>query len=99
MGAICDSVRRGTDLTLTHLEDFGQHYARTLAHWRARFFENLEFVRQLGLDDRFIRGWEYYLCYCEAGFSERQVGVAQIVLSKPDSRSNLVNISQGTRSQ
>jgi cyclopropane-fatty-acyl-phospholipid synthase len=86
LGAICSSVRKATDLRVTHLEDFGQHYAHTLAQWRSRFFENIAAVRRLGLDDRFIRCWEYYLCYCEGGFAERQIGVAQIVLNKPNSR-------------
>jgi cyclopropane-fatty-acyl-phospholipid synthase len=86
IGVICDSVSKTTDLRMTHLEDFGQHYAHTLAQWRSRFFENIASVRKLGLDDRFIRCWEYYLCYCEGGFAERQIGVAQIVLNKPNSR-------------
>ena len=90
LGAITASLRRATDLTLSHLEDFGMHYARTLSGWRARFLENLTSVRRLGLDDRFIRAWEYYLAYCEAGFIERQIGVAQIVLNKPQSRHQLI---------
>jgi cyclopropane-fatty-acyl-phospholipid synthase len=30
--------------------------------------------------------WEFYLCYCEAGFRERANGVCQILLEKPGSR-------------
>ena len=26
--------------------------------------------------------WEFYLCYCEAGFEGRQVGVVQAVFEK-----------------
>ena len=39
-----------------------------------------------GFDERFIRMWHYYLCFCEAGFQERQIGVAQILLTKPQCR-------------
>lgn len=86
IGAISRAVGRSTDLRVTHLEDFAAHYARTLSHWRARLFENLAEVRCQGMDDRFIRCWDYYLCYCEGGFAERQIGVSQIVFSKPDCR-------------
>jgi cyclopropane-fatty-acyl-phospholipid synthase len=47
--------------------------------------ENLQRIRDLGLPDRFIRMWEFYLCYCEAGFRERANGVCQILLEKPGS--------------
>jgi cyclopropane-fatty-acyl-phospholipid synthase len=40
----------------------------------------------MGFDERFIRMWEYYLCYCEGGFSERYTGVVQLLFSKPGYR-------------
>jgi cyclopropane-fatty-acyl-phospholipid synthase len=49
-------------------------------------YENLHRIRDLGLPDRFLRMWEFYLCYCEAGFRERTNGVCQILLEKPGSR-------------
>ena len=36
-----------------------------------------------GGNDRFIRMWEYYLCYCEAAFREQSVRVVQIAWDKP----------------
>ena len=30
--------------------------------------------------------WEWYLLYCEAGFTERAIGTAQLVFDKPDCR-------------
>ena len=77
--AMQQSVARQTDLTLIELKDFGKHYARTLREWRTRFRENLHGVRLLGYSDRFVRMWNYYLCYCEAAFEERAVGVVQAV--------------------
>jgi len=84
--AISEAVAQVTDLRLTHLEDFSPHYARTLREWRHAFHANLEQVRSLGFDERFIRLWEYYLCYCEGGFEERFSGVAQLLLTKPGYR-------------
>ena len=84
--AIGQALRDETDLRLVQCDDFGLHYAETLSRWRAKFWKNIERVRTLGFDDRFIRMWHYYLCYCEAGFRERQVGVSQILLEKPGCR-------------
>lgn len=57
-------------LRLKHLEDIGQSYAQTLHCWRQRFLEQRDQVLQLGFDERFIRMWDFYLCYCEGGFRE-----------------------------
>jgi cyclopropane-fatty-acyl-phospholipid synthase len=81
--AISSAVARATDLRLVHLEDITPHYARTLHEWRRRFFANIEKVRALGFSDTFIRMWEYYLCYCEGGFSERYIGDVQMIFVKP----------------
>lgn len=81
--AILTAKMRACDLSLVHLEDFGESYARTLLEWRRRFLEQLPRVRALGYDERFIRMWEYYLAYCEGGFRERSIGVAQLVFDKP----------------
>ncbi len=81
--AILTAKMRACDLSLTHLEDFADSYARTLLEWRKRFLEQLPEVRALGYDERFIRMWEYYLAYCEGGFRERSIGVAQLVFEKP----------------
>jgi len=85
-GAIASCLGSQTDFRLFHVEEFGTDYATTLAHWRHRFWQAINRVRSLGFDDRFIRTWHYYLCYCEAGFRERQIGVCQMVLTKPGSR-------------
>jgi cyclopropane-fatty-acyl-phospholipid synthase len=77
---------KGTDFRLFHLEDFGAHYVRTLLEWRRRFWENIDRVRGLGMSEEFVRMWEFYLCYCAGGFEERQIGVSQILLTKPQCR-------------
>jgi cyclopropane-fatty-acyl-phospholipid synthase len=88
IGAITRSLGRVTDMQLVHLEDFAEHYARTLECWRLRFASNLEAIRQLGMSELFLRMWEYYLCYCEGAFREKQIGVAQVLLQKPGNRLN-----------
>jgi cyclopropane-fatty-acyl-phospholipid synthase len=84
--AITESVERATDLKLFHLEDIGPHYARTLRIWRERFLGRQSDVRAQGYPESFLRMWEYYLCYCEGGFEERQLGDVQMLLTKPQSR-------------
>jgi len=83
LGAITGATARHTDLRLAHVESIGLHYAETLRRWRAAFNARLPEVRALGFDERFIRLWNYYLCYCEAGFEECYVDDLQIVLAKP----------------
>ena len=96
MGSIFESITRATDLRFVHAEDFGTHYAETLRHWRGRFHAKLDEVRSLGYPDRFLRLWDYYLCYCEASFDERYTGVVQIQFDKPLCRRDPIAI--GARS-
>jgi cyclopropane-fatty-acyl-phospholipid synthase len=86
VAALTGSIARASDLRLFHLEDIGPHYATTLAHWRHNFRAHLPRIRALGYDETFIRMWEYYLCYCEGGFTERVLGDVQMLLVKPGNR-------------
>ncbi len=72
-----------TDLRMTALEDITDHYAKTLHKWREKFYENVDIITELGYDNRFLRMWEYYLCYCEGGFAERSIGCVQAEFMKP----------------
>jgi len=82
VSALAEAMARHSDLRILALEDIGPHYATTLAAWRGNFFANVDRVRALGYPESFIRLWEYYLCYCEAGFAEGQLGDAQILLAR-----------------
>lgn len=86
LAVIAQHIAEDTDMQLVHLRDITRDYARTLAHWRERFLANLDSVRNLGFDERFIRMWEFYLCYCEGGFRERIIGTAQLAFAKPGYR-------------
>jgi len=63
------------DLKIVAAENFGESYALTLREWRRRFLEKWPQVERLGFDAPFRRLWEYYLCYCEAGFRSGMVDV------------------------
>jgi cyclopropane-fatty-acyl-phospholipid synthase len=81
--SIVKSCARVGSLQLAHMEDIGEHYARTLRAWRMNFMPRLEEVGALGFDLRFQRMWEYYLSYCEGAFAEHYIGDAQLLLAKP----------------
>lgn len=61
---------------------FGPDYAETLRRWRSAFMGRLGEVHALGFDDSFVRTWEFYLAYCEAGFDAGDVDVLQYTLQK-----------------
>ena len=86
VAVMSNSIARATDLRLFHLEDIGPHYAETLRHWNENLFSNLAEVKALGYSEEFIGMWEFYLCYCEAGFAERALGDVQMLLVKPLAR-------------
>jgi len=81
-GEIDRNTSNLTELKIAEREDITPHYARTLQCWLSRFEDRLQEIRKLGFDERFIRIWRYYLCYCEAGFSERHSTTEQILFVK-----------------
>ncbi len=85
--ALARAVGRNSDLRVTHLEDLTGDYAQTLRHWRARFAQRTGDILALGYPERFLRLWDFYLQYCEAGFAERHIGTVQMVLARPGDRS------------
>jgi cyclopropane-fatty-acyl-phospholipid synthase len=82
VSALAMAMAESSDLRILALEDIGPHYATTLARWRANFRANHRQVRAQGFPETFIRLWEFYLCYCEAGFAEGQLGDAQILFER-----------------
>ncbi|MBT6959031.1 MAG: SAM-dependent methyltransferase, partial [Opitutae bacterium] len=86
VSALIEAAVKNSDLRPARLSDFGYQYKRTLQEWRKRFIQNKKAVQSLGHNDRFIRDWEYYLCYCEAGFAEGYTSDVHLLLTKPDCR-------------
>ena len=83
---ITDALARMTDMQMAHLRDITRDYADTLNAWHEGFLGELDRVRSMGFDDRFINMWRYYLSYCEGGFRERIIGTYQITMTKPGYR-------------
>ncbi|WP_417390985.1 class I SAM-dependent methyltransferase [Gimesia sp.] len=86
VATILETTARVTDLRLLRLDDIAPHYARTLRCWRNQFYNRLNEVRELGYSESFIRMWDYYFCYCEAAFEERQCNTVQMLFARPDCR-------------
>lgn len=63
--------------------NFGLDYAKTLEIWRERFEAAVEDgLLPATFDERFVRLWRFYLCYCEGGFRGGGIDVAQVTLIK-----------------
>jgi cyclopropane-fatty-acyl-phospholipid synthase len=72
-----------TGLVLQHVETFGDSYALTLAVWRRRFLDAWPQIAAMGFSERFRRMWDYYLCYCEAGFRAGAIDVGLWRIARP----------------
>ncbi len=93
-GSLLLSLHRMNSLLSRHggfvlhaMDDFGPDYARTLALWRDNFHARLDEVRALHFDDRFVRKWNYYLCYCEAAFALRNISVVHTLHTRANNLS------------
>lgn len=88
LNRVNQQLARAGGFTLHRLEDFGQDYARTLRLWRDAFEQKREQILALGgFDERFLRKWRYYLCYCEAAFALRNISVVQTLHTRANNLS------------
>ena len=80
--------RQAQDAGLQVVDEFafGSDYAETLRRWRGAFLARKAEVTALGFDERFLRIWEFYLCYCEAAFDTGDISLVQYTLAKPETR-------------
>ncbi len=81
--AIDRTLAQHTGLAVTERRPLGRHYARTLRMWRDRFTTNWPAINAQGFDETFRRMWEFYLAYCEAGFSTGYLDVVQMQMQRP----------------
>mgnify|MGYP006211607939 FL=1 len=86
LSVIQGSVSKNSDMIIKDVEDIGDHYAVTLMHWREKFIKNMNHIKKLGFDNKFIRMWLYYFSYCEGWFREKVINDAHILLAKPMNR-------------
>jgi len=77
---ITNAVMRA-GLNIIHSEFFGgQHYARTLRHWRENMMKNKEYIiKQYGI--QLLNTYEYYLASCEAMFNTGSMGISHYVIT------------------
>ncbi len=80
--ALCEAMTERSTLIVEHLENIGEHYAKTLRIWRERLNHNQQAIELLGMDERFVRTWNYYFAYCEAAFAARYLNNLQLVLTR-----------------
>jgi len=84
IGAMTKAMAESSTLQLDNLEQHGSDYAETLDRWRQTLLARREEILGLGYDDAFLRKWEYYFAYCQAGFAANIIDLAQMVLIKPE---------------
>ena len=77
-----EAVCRTGGMFMHDLTDMGLFYAETLKRWHTTFNQRREDVLKLGFDERFIRKWNYYFCYCEAAFAMRNISVVQAIFTR-----------------
>ena len=87
--ALLDAMASNSSLYLDGLVNANMHYARTLLEWKRRFNASLPRVRSLGFDDAFIRCWNLYLSYCEAGFEAQIMNLLFLSFSRPGNKNLL----------
>ena len=83
VGRMNEAMNQTGELFMHELEDIGASYARTLREWHENFNAVVDDVKAQGFSDRFLRKWNYYLKYCEAGFATRNISVVQSVYTRP----------------
>lgn len=89
MGQLIQALNEGASaFCIRRLRDMGLSYAKTLNAWTLRFSHNIDKVRELGFDERFIRSWRYYLAYAEAAFDHGLLTAVQITLTRSTQRAH-----------
>ncbi|MES9881352.1 MAG: cyclopropane-fatty-acyl-phospholipid synthase family protein [Sedimenticola sp.] len=89
VSSLATMVKNSTEMRMLKVDDLTQDYAVTLAHWRESFDQQHLPIKELGFDQEFIRKWQYYFNYCEAGFREKVIGCKHFLLANPQYRGHL----------
>ena len=84
ISVLLNEASKNGRFVLEDLKDMSLDYAQTMRSWRKNFKNNINDIRKLGYDERFLRMWDYYLSYCSAGFQTRYLGTVQMLLRKHD---------------
>jgi cyclopropane-fatty-acyl-phospholipid synthase len=73
VNTIFESIATQTKMQLMHLRDIGEHYVLTLNDWHKKLLANIPAIKQQDFSENFIRMWEFYFCYCAAGFQTNYI--------------------------
>ncbi|MEY4526810.1 MAG: Cyclopropane-fatty-acyl-phospholipid synthase [Nitrospirota bacterium] len=87
VSALIAAAAKSGGLNLVQLEDIGAHYVPTLQAWRKNAAQALTSITALGYPPDFVRLWDFYLSYCEGGFTERSISNVHLLLAKSGWRS------------
>jgi cyclopropane-fatty-acyl-phospholipid synthase len=71
-------------MSVLDVENLRLHYARTLAHWSARF-ATIDHQVRARYGEEFRRAWELYLAASEAAFSSGHLQLFQVVFAPAES--------------
>ena len=78
-------LAKKNQLGLEKINSYSDDYAKTLLTWKNNFFKTWDNISPLGFDEYFKRMWEFYLCYCEAGFKAKNIDLIQFSMSNRQS--------------
>ena len=76
------AIKNSSELQVDQINNIGIHYSKTLHQWRFNFNQNKTSILNLGFNEIFLRKWNYYLSYCEAGFASKFINNLHIVIKK-----------------
>ncbi|ANO33191.1 cyclopropane-fatty-acyl-phospholipid synthase [Vibrio breoganii] len=80
---LLQQTTKHSQLVLHDLHDIGMDYAKTLREWLHRFNLSEKELASFGYDERFMRMWRYYLCYCEGGFLAQRISTVHLTFRNP----------------
>ena len=69
-------------LKFMEYKSFNNSYAQTLEIWNKKFQDSWMQISRQGFSLKFKRMWEYYFCYCRAGFISESTDVSQFLIKK-----------------
>lgn len=71
--SLSNAVSSQTSMQLLSLEDIGKHYVVTLNDWHSKLIATKSEIMAQGFNESFLRMWQFYFCYCAAGFESHYI--------------------------
>lgn len=102
IGRLTQAMNRASRFSLVAVADMGLSYAETLRRWERNLNQHTELILAIDegkrYDERFLRMWRYYLGYCKAAFATRNITVVQALLTRPNNRTLVPNLTEALKS-